>query len=381
MSAKHACVVQGVICSGSNLEELWDKTAFDIVGDINVGWNIGNTLDAYNSEKPSQKIPSYCKDPNIPSIANMWLDEDTPSIENLIDEVHKAGFNAVRVPVTWYKMVENTNGGKDGMAHEINKEWMEYIKSVVDLAYNRGMYVILNTHHDGFMFRFDTPDSAKIAVYQIWSQIAEAFNDYDCRVIFEGFNEPRRRNKLWNEAANDDKDWDWNGSTPDYIIVNEWNQIFVNTVRAVGGDNNKNRFLMLCPYGAQGHARQLDSFRLPLEPEETHYHGVSKFIFSVHIYSPHNWCHDKQGDFASCPDEYGNIRHGASIINDDINRVCDRARTLEVPVIFGEWCSAPELPEDERRIHAEEYIRRVAKSYIVNNKSAATSFWWDNRKN
>jgi hypothetical protein len=137
---------------------------------------------------------------------------------------------------------------------------------------------------------------------------------------------------------------------------------------------------MLCPYGAQGHKRQLGCFRLPLEPEETHHHGVSKFILSVHIYSPHKWCHDKQGTFAKCHDEYGKTRSGARIIQNDIERVCRRASELGVPVIFGEWRSDPELPEDERREHAEEYIRRVAKSYRLNCKSAAMCIWWDNRK-
>lgn len=90
---------------------------------ITIGWNLGNSLDAtgngYNSET-SWGNPVVTKE--------------------LIDAVREAGFDAVRIPTTWFNHSDSDLNVDDA--------WFERVHEVVDYAYNEGMYVILNVHHE-----------------------------------------------------------------------------------------------------------------------------------------------------------------------------------------------------------------------------------------
>jgi endoglucanase len=82
---------------------------------------------------------------------------------------------------------------------------MKRVKTVVDWAYSKGLYVILNTHHDDakysegnithqtgyYLSKKDRVESERF-IYNIWRQITFAFNNgYGERLIFESLNEPR----------------------------------------------------------------------------------------------------------------------------------------------------------------------------------------------
>lgn len=73
------------------------QDAASAVAAMKVGWNLGNTLDSCGS----------------------WLSGDNPityecgwgnsvTTQALFAELKAAGFNAVRIPVTWYQHVEKT---------------------------------------------------------------------------------------------------------------------------------------------------------------------------------------------------------------------------------------------------------------------------------
>ena len=78
----------------------WSQTlppASQVAGQINVGWNIGNSLEATGGE-------------------TAW---GNPLIsQQLINSVKAAGFNAVRIPVAWDGHANQTHGpdrsGVDG---------------------------------------------------------------------------------------------------------------------------------------------------------------------------------------------------------------------------------------------------------------------------
>ena len=87
---------------------------------IRTGWNLGNTLEAQCGE-------------------TAWGNPATT--QALINSVRAAGFNAIRIPAAWNCHV--TSGTT------IDPAWMARVKTVVDYAYNQGMYVVLNIHWDG----------------------------------------------------------------------------------------------------------------------------------------------------------------------------------------------------------------------------------------
>lgn len=102
----------------------WSQTlppASQVAGQITLGWNLGNTMEAQCGE-------------------TAW---GNPMVnQQLINAVKAAGFNAIRIPAAW-------DCHADQSTMTIDAVWMARVKQVVDYAYGQGMYVILNIHWDG----------------------------------------------------------------------------------------------------------------------------------------------------------------------------------------------------------------------------------------
>ena len=104
------------------------ETANEAVANMGIGWNLGNTLDANNGNRMADIVQSE----------TCWGQPVTrPELMLMMKE---AGFNAMRVPVTWFPHMDN-NGTVDAV-------WMKRVHEVVDYVINAGLYCILNVHHD-----------------------------------------------------------------------------------------------------------------------------------------------------------------------------------------------------------------------------------------
>ena len=153
----------------------FSKSAVDFVKDMGVGWNLGNSLDAYKDGKGNET-----------AWGNPYITKE------LIRAVQDAGFRTIRIPVTYM--------GQIGAApdYTIDEKWLDRVQVVVDVALETGMYVIINIHHDG---NNDMENGAWIDISQpdqtqmqekfkaVWTQIAEKFKGYDEHLIFESMNE------------------------------------------------------------------------------------------------------------------------------------------------------------------------------------------------
>lgn len=215
---KATCKVTVTKKSYGNGESNTYKDANEFVSRIGVGWNLGNSLDAIGGYDISSETA--------------WGNVKTT--EKLISTVKKAGFNTVRIPVTWGSHLDEKGS--------ISKEWLDRVQQVVDYAYDNDMYIILNVHHDNGAFPLDEKTEAAVTqkYKALWKQIAVRFKDYDERLIFEGRNEPRTEGSA--------KEWT-GGTKAEWEVLNRMYKVFVNTVRQSGG-NNKTRFLMIAPYAA-----------------------------------------------------------------------------------------------------------------------------------
>lgn len=182
-----------------------ELTAAEMVAEMGNGWNLGNTMDGHTGFTPSE---------------TQWQDVETT--QQLLKELHDMGFNTVRVPVTWGTMINDADG------YSIDEKWMSRVQDIVDYAVNMNMYVIINIHHDGAeqsgWLRIGAEDLAPVKekFEAVWRHIAERFKDYDEHVIFESMNEVTGPGS------------DMAGDT---AVINELNQIFVDTVRATGSNN------------------------------------------------------------------------------------------------------------------------------------------------
>lgn len=224
--------------------------AVQLCEDITIGWNLGNSLDATGWGMNSE---------------TSWGNPKTS--KELILAVKDEGFDAVRIPTTWYNHVDDD--------FNVDEAWMDRVQEVVDYAYDEGMYVILNSHHENWNdpYEANLKDIQK-KMKKLWKQIATRFEEYGERLIFEGMNEPRWKNTQY----------EWNGGNDEgRRVVNELNKTFVNAVRATGG-NNRYRALMVPTYAASASA--LDGFTLPDD---------DSIIVSIHAYSPYNFAMNANG--------------------------------------------------------------------------------------
>ncbi len=315
------------------------QNAWNIVSQMKIGWNLGNTLDAYNGE-----LNMYTDSPE--KFATCW-GMPAPSAEQF-QAVKDAGFNTVRIPVTWYQHLEKTGNG-----YHINDAWLDYVKQTVDYAYSRDMFVILNVHHEEDwvnvpQFTEATKAEAKIRLQSIWSELAEEFKDYDQHLIFEGMNEPRQKSNSavfeWGNGSGD------GGYTWNYI--NELNETFVRTVRANGSKNNQERVLMLPGYCASSDRDAIANINIP--------NNAGNVALSVHAYSPYY--------FTMCTDENGYHKFPAKNYENDLAYMFDYFGQLQqqkgAPIIIGEF-SASDFNNTQDRINwAQSYLNKAKSKGI-----------------
>jgi endoglucanase len=317
--------------------------AHALVETITAGWNLGDTLDSNVGQAPASIRH------NTPQRQETFWENQITTEENILT-VRNAGFNAIRIPVTWFAMVDDNL--------HIRGDWLDRVQTVVDYAYENGMIVILNTHHDESMwslFDADRPKSRAV-IETVWQQIATRFSGYSQRLIFEGLNEPRT-------VGSADE---WSGGTEEERNnVNILNQVFVDTVRATGG-NNANRFLITSPYAASATAPAIEGFVLPTDPA-----GTNQIIVSIHMYEPYPFAHSMNGNVVNEWSADGVGPGGPDAIVDGLERAFHTFVERGVPVIFGEMGALNRDNQDSRVAWAQFYVEQARLREM-------RTFWWDN---
>ncbi len=301
-------------------------SAAEIVKDMKIGWNLGNTLDCYNVTW------------EVSDFETAWGNPRTTKA--MIDTVKKAGFNAVRIPVSWN---EHMNGNK------IDGDWLNRVNEVVDYVIDNDMYAIINVHHDDYTWL--NPSKAdeaavKAKLVSIWEQLSDRFKDYDQHLLFEGMNEPR--------IIGGQDEWT-GGTAEEREVINHLFQAFVDTVRKSGG-NNSSRALIITSHAASIEADAVNDIIVPDD---------DRIIVSIHYYSP--W------DFAG--GENGKSDWGSDSEKKELDKGFDflKSKFIDkgVPVIIGEF-GATNKNNDSVRASYMEYYVKSAKSRGI------TCFIWDN---
>ena len=78
---------------------------------------------------------------NIPELLYTDTYNGEPATEEELNFLWEQGFRTIRLPVTWYALMDSTG--------TVDPEWFDEVKRIVDRVLNHGFYVILNIHHDG----------------------------------------------------------------------------------------------------------------------------------------------------------------------------------------------------------------------------------------
>ena len=214
------------------------RTAAEIAADMGLGWNLGNTMEAYEAsgcEKITFEWIPVIGDNKPSDYETCWGAPVTT--QEMIDGVKAAGFNTVRIPVFWGNMMKN-----DG-TWTIAPEYIGRVKEIVDYCMNDDLYAVVNIHHfDEFVIRRNDLEHSRDIFNRLWTQIAECFRDYPDTLVFEGFNE-----YLGGDRFDENGELKPQSKEDAYLSTNTLNQTFVNAVRATGG-NNAQRTLVVSGY-------------------------------------------------------------------------------------------------------------------------------------
>ena len=318
-----------------------ENDALAFTRQMKVGWNLGNTFDSSDCNWLTNKL----------DYETAWGNPKTT--EKVIDAIQAAGFNTIRIPVSWHNHVNAD--------FVIDTAWLDRVNTVVDWAYDRGMYVIINIHHDcapGYYYPSEAEmETSEKYMRTIWEQLAGRFAEYDEHLIFESVNEPRLAGTAY--------EWTWSAGIPEcqeaMSCICRLNQIFVDTVRATGG-NNAERYLMVPSYAANPGYALYGDFSLP---EDT---ADNKIILSVHAYTPYNFALQMPGtsefslDNAGMKGEIANFMRSLQLkyINNGI------------PVVIGEFGAMTKGNNLQDRVDwAAWYVDSAAIRGIP-------CVWWDN---
>lgn len=335
-AGKRLHLLVNLFCIGSFLntinaaEVMRDMTSMEIVYDMKVGWNLGNTLDAW-ADGVSGLETETC-----------WGNPKTTKA--LIDAVKEKGFKTVRVPVTWRAHFGSAP------SYTIDKEWLDRVEEVINYVLDNGMYAILNTHHDEWVTLTSSSKSEVTdKITKIWAQIADRFKEYSDYLIFETLNEPR----LYGTQ------YEWSGGTAEARnILNDYNLAIVNTIRNSGGNNAK-RHIMIPTHAATSMDVAQDALVIP--------NNDKRIIVSQHTYWPYNFTMNT-GDGATT--KWGSEKDQTECV-EELDRIANKFVKKGIPVIIGEWGSIERSNTDDRAFHAEFYAREVRKRGML-------PVWWDN---
>ena len=326
-------------------KEFKDSAALEFVRGMGMGWNLGNTFDANSN--------AWVKDEMDYETA--WQGDKTT--EELIEALKNAGFKTLRVPVSWHDHVDAD--------FNISEKWLDRVEEVVSWAYERDMYVIINIHHDcdpAYYYPSKAClDNSKKYVEAIWTQLSARFEKYGEKLIFENLNEPRLKDTQY--------EWQCDAGIAEVsesmACINVLNQLFVNTVRASGG-NNATRYLMVSGYDAAPDGALSGKFIVPQDTAD------NKIIISTHAYIPYNYALQSPDEEGSTDEWSMDSTASTAVIDNTMERLYQRYVRVGIPVVMGEFGSRAKGDNIDSRVqHAAYYSAAAAARGIP-------CVWWDN---
>ncbi|MDQ0228972.1 cellulase family glycosylhydrolase [Metabacillus malikii] len=256
------------------------------VEEMQPGWNLGNTFDAVGTDETAWGNP--------------------PVTKEFIEQIASQGFKSIRIPITFDQRMAS------GPDYTIDQDFLERIENTVNWALEADLYVMINIHHDSWIWlepgMKHNHDESLARYKAIWTQLSEQFKDYPRELMFESINEPRFDGNEEEDAA----------------FLHELNTEFYNIVRNSGG-NNATRAIVLPtldtgsePHKLEGLSKTIEALNDPYIIATVHYYGL--WPFSVNIAGHTRFDEETKNH-----------------IHDTFDRVHDTFVAKGIPVIVGEF--------------------------------------------
>lgn len=319
--------------------------AATLAREMTPGINLGNTMEAIPSQYNGTKRNSSAETAWGADVVN----------QAIFNAYAAAGFKSVRIPVSWTQYSDSGN--------TIAPFWMARVKQVVDYARKAGLYVVINVHWDGGWLNQATyaqqaANDAKLTKF--WTQIATAFKDYDDHLLFAGTNEVGQDNTSGPPKAEH------------CAVQNGYNQAFVNTVRATGG-NNASRYLVVQAYFTNIDNVTGCNAALPADT------AIKRLAMEVHYYDPYDfalndkskiWQWGKNATDPSATETWAN----ESWVDARFQILKANLVDKGVPVLLGEYGAYLKPGYPGMNAYRKDWIQ-----YITHSSSAhgVVPMWWD----
>lgn len=248
------------------------QNAIELAYMMGNGINLGNTMEAYGRSSVGVGADTSVYE-------TFWGCPVTTA--EMVQGMKDAGFDSLRIPVAWTNAMKFEDGD-----YTIGEDYLARVEEIINYALDADMYVIVNDHWDGGWWgMFGSADEATrqaaMDLYvSMWTQIAERYEKYGTKLIFESGNEELGFRLNDTDVAAD------SGTLSDedcYTVTNQINQAFVDTIRAAGG-NNADRFLLIAGFGTDITNTCKDAFQMP---DDT---AADRLLLSVHYYDPSGYC-------------------------------------------------------------------------------------------
>ncbi len=330
-------------------------SSIELTEQMLVGYNIGNCFEM------TELRPNYVR-PNCSTIDELIYHKETMAgnvavTEDYIKYLKSVGIQAIRLPVTWFNMLEDENGNiypKDTWYGDlatrreawyngkINEEFLARVRQVVDWIIENDMYCIINTHHDGgcnnsnsiLPIKMDNANKEQTYNYltNIWNQVGTYFKDYGSKLIFE----------FYNETSDSSGTMTGNGTRDAFVT-----DLLCHLIPLIRnqGSNNANRFLVCPRYGGVSFWGNSGGFVEKFCAADS---AEDKLIITTHTYT------------------------SASAIGGEISNARKKMTHFGIGAIIDE------IGNLSQSTISEDYINLCRNLRTYSDKHKVSCFFWDN---
>jgi endoglucanase len=240
-----------------------------------------------------------------------------PLTPEIFQSIRKAGFDSIRIPVRW-----STHASAE-YPYEIDAGFLGRVDWAIDQALSHHLTAVIDVHHyDGMDLE---PERNLPRLLTIWKQLAEHYQKYSDRLLFEIFNEPH-----------------------DELTAERWQKVFPQ-VLAVIRETNPTRAVIIGPAN-WNNSDNLGNLDLP--ERDRH------IIVTFHYYSPFHFTHQGAGWIKGSAPWIGTVWAGndadREALNKDFAMVAHWAQQHRRPIYLGEFGShyIADMPSREQWTHA-----------------------------
>ena len=218
--------------------------------------------------------------------------------EAYFDEIKKAGFDTIRLPVKWSSRAQTK------APYTIDPKFFERVDWCLENALKRDLNLVLNIHHyDEF---YDDPDAHEERFLALWRQIAPRYADGSDKLVFELLNEPR-----------------------DPMTPERWNAVLPKAL-AIVRESNPDRAVIVGP-GNWNNLEALPKLDLPRD---------DRLIVTFHYYSPFHFTH-QGAEWSEGSDKWLGMKWGTAEdqakVRADLDKAAAWAKQHNKPLFLGEF--------------------------------------------